>query len=129
MTVVVGCGFLLQSRITTDAFDRLEAAQIGQDADRVRIGLDDEVRLLRDYGATNALSGAAIQLQGARKLVERDGAGAEVEAAIERATELVRGGLVNAREAVSAGRRAFLAGRMPRRLYASASSPESGLIE
>jgi len=33
------------------------------------------------------------------------------------------------REAVSAGRRAFLAGRMPKRLYASASSPESGLIE
>jgi len=33
------------------------------------------------------------------------------------------------REAVSAGRRAFLAGRMPRRLYANASSPESGLIE
>ena len=33
------------------------------------------------------------------------------------------------REAVSAGRRAFLAGRMPKRLYANASSPESGLIE
>jgi thiazole synthase len=33
------------------------------------------------------------------------------------------------REAISAGRNAFLAGRMPRRLYASASSPESGLIE
>ncbi len=33
------------------------------------------------------------------------------------------------REAISAGRSAFLAGRMPRRLYASASSPESGLIE
>jgi thiazole synthase len=33
------------------------------------------------------------------------------------------------REAISAGRKAFLAGRMPRRLYASASSPESGLIE
>jgi thiazole synthase len=32
------------------------------------------------------------------------------------------------REAVSAGRKAFLAGRMPRRLHASASSPESGLI-
>lgn len=32
------------------------------------------------------------------------------------------------REAVSAGRKAFLAGRMPRRLYAQASSPESGLI-
>ena len=33
------------------------------------------------------------------------------------------------REAISAGRRAFLAGRMPRRAYANASSPESGLIE
>jgi thiazole synthase len=32
------------------------------------------------------------------------------------------------RDAVSAGRRAFLAGRMPKRQYASASSPESGLI-
>lgn len=33
------------------------------------------------------------------------------------------------KEAVSAGRRAFLAGRMPKKLYASASSPEVGLIE
>jgi len=32
------------------------------------------------------------------------------------------------REAVDAGRKAFLAGRMPRKLYASASSPEGGLI-
>src|SRR5215468_8598366 len=32
------------------------------------------------------------------------------------------------REAVSAGRKAFLAGRMPRRLHAAASSPESGII-
>ena len=33
------------------------------------------------------------------------------------------------REAVSAGRRAFLAGRMPRQRYANASSPKEGLIE
>ena len=33
------------------------------------------------------------------------------------------------REGVSAGRRAFLAGRMPRRRYANASSPTEGLIE
>jgi thiazole synthase len=33
------------------------------------------------------------------------------------------------REAVSAGRKAFLAGRMPRRRYANASSPTAGLIE
>ncbi len=32
------------------------------------------------------------------------------------------------REAALAGRHAFLAGRIPRRLYASASSPEAGLI-
>lgn len=32
------------------------------------------------------------------------------------------------KEAVSAGRKAFLAGRMPRRLHAAASSPESGII-
>jgi thiazole synthase len=33
------------------------------------------------------------------------------------------------REAVSAGRKAFLAGRMPKRAYANASSATSGLIE
>jgi thiazole synthase len=33
------------------------------------------------------------------------------------------------REAVSAGRKAYLAGRMPRKAYASASSPEVGVIE
>jgi thiazole synthase len=33
------------------------------------------------------------------------------------------------REAVGAGRKAYLAGRMPRQLYANASSPSEGLIE
>jgi thiazole synthase len=33
------------------------------------------------------------------------------------------------REAVSAGRKAFRAGRMPKRLYANASSPTLGLVE
>jgi thiazole synthase len=33
------------------------------------------------------------------------------------------------REAVSAGRKAFLAGRIPKKLHAAASSPEHGLIE
>ncbi len=32
------------------------------------------------------------------------------------------------RDAVSAGRKAFLAGRMPKKLYASASSPHSGVV-
>ena len=33
------------------------------------------------------------------------------------------------KKAVEAGREAWLAGRMPRKAYASASSPETGLIE
>ncbi len=33
------------------------------------------------------------------------------------------------RDACSAGRQAFLAGRIPRKLYANASSPETGVIE
>ena len=33
------------------------------------------------------------------------------------------------RDGVRAGRKAFLAGRMPKRRYANASSPTSGIIE
>jgi thiazole synthase len=33
------------------------------------------------------------------------------------------------RDAVSAGRRAYLAGRIPKKLYAAASSPETGLLQ
>jgi len=32
------------------------------------------------------------------------------------------------RDAVIAGRKSYLAGRMPKRLYASASSPMSGVV-
>jgi signal transduction histidine kinase len=50
----------------------------------------------------HSLSGAAIQLQGARKLAERDGATGELRDAIDRAGGLVREGLASAREAVGA---------------------------
>ncbi len=50
----------------------------------------------------HALSGAAIQLQGARKLAEREQSSPQVRAAIERAGELVREGLSSARQAVGA---------------------------
>jgi len=33
------------------------------------------------------------------------------------------------RDACSAGRQAYLAGRIPKRLYANASSPTTGVIE
>lgn len=50
----------------------------------------------------HSLSGAAIQLQGARMLAEREQAALQIRAAIERASELVKEGLANARSAVGA---------------------------
>jgi signal transduction histidine kinase len=50
----------------------------------------------------HSLSGASIQLQGARKLAEREQASPQLRAAIDRAGELVRDGLANARQAVGA---------------------------
>jgi len=50
----------------------------------------------------HSLSGAAIQLQGARKLAERADATQDVRAAIDRASELVKDGLASARQAVGA---------------------------
>jgi len=50
----------------------------------------------------HSLSGAAIQLQGARKLAERDAATPQIRSAIDRASELVKDGLLNARQAVGA---------------------------
>jgi signal transduction histidine kinase len=50
----------------------------------------------------HSLSGAAIQLQGARKLAQRSLAEPTVQAAIDRASVLVKDGLASARQAVGA---------------------------
>jgi signal transduction histidine kinase len=50
----------------------------------------------------HSLSAAAIQLQGARMLAEREQAGSHMRAAIDRASGLVKDGLANARRAVGA---------------------------
>jgi signal transduction histidine kinase len=50
----------------------------------------------------HSLSGAAIQLQGARVLAEREDVPPQMLAAIERASGLVKDGLTSARQAVSA---------------------------
>src|SRR5205085_12325797 len=50
----------------------------------------------------HTLSGAAIQLQGARKLADRQHSPSALSEAIDRASELVKSGLVNARQAVGA---------------------------
>jgi len=55
-------------------------------------------------------------------------AGVLIASAITRAADPERMATAM-RLAVEAGRKAFLAGRVPRRLHAAASSPESGLIE
>jgi signal transduction histidine kinase len=50
----------------------------------------------------HSLSGAAIQLQSARVLAEREHAGPQMRMAIDRASELVKDGLTNAKQAVGA---------------------------
>jgi signal transduction histidine kinase len=84
---------LLLAQLEDAREKQLQAAAV---AERARIATE-----LHDVLA-HSLSGAAIQLQGARKLAERDGASPRVSAAIERAAELVRDGLTNARQAVGA---------------------------
>ena len=50
----------------------------------------------------HSLSGLAIQLQGARKLADREGVSTGLRATIERSAELTKAGLADARQAVSA---------------------------
>ena len=75
---------------------RDEQARAAAMAERSRIASE-----LHDVLA-HALSGAAIQLQGARLLAERTHAEPRVRAAIERASGLVKDGLASARQAVGA---------------------------
>jgi signal transduction histidine kinase len=84
---------LLFAQLQDAREQQLEAAAL---AERARIAAE-----LHDVLA-HALSGAALQLQGARKLAGHEGASEPMRAAIERAGELVRDGLVNARQAVGA---------------------------
>ncbi|MCB0358785.1 MAG: thiazole synthase, partial [Bdellovibrionales bacterium] len=64
----------------------------------------------------------------AARCLELGAAAVLTNSAIACATDPVRMATAM-RDAVAAGRNAFLAGRMPKRLYANASSPLQGLIE
>jgi signal transduction histidine kinase len=105
VTVLLGvvAQFLKQSRESQDQTEILlaqledardEQARAAAIAERGRIASE-----LHDVLA-HSLSGAAIQLQGARKLAEREHAQAPLSDAIDRASELVKAGLANARQAV-----------------------------
>jgi signal transduction histidine kinase len=97
--------FLKQSRASQDRTELLlaqledardEQARAAAVAERGRIASE-----LHDVLA-HSLSGAAIQLQGARKLAEREEAAAELRTALDRASRLVRDGLADAQQAVGA---------------------------
>jgi signal transduction histidine kinase len=107
VTVLLGvvAQFLKQSRQSQDQAELLlaqlqdardEQARAAAIAERGRIASE-----LHDVLA-HSLSGAAIQLQGARKLADREHATPSLSDAIDRASELVKGGLANARQAVGA---------------------------
>jgi signal transduction histidine kinase len=107
VTVLLGVValFLKRSRESQDQTELLlaqledardEQARAAAVAERGRIASE-----LHDVLA-HSLSGAAIQLQGARKLVDREQASPVLSDAIDRASELVKSGLANARQAVGA---------------------------
>jgi signal transduction histidine kinase len=107
VTVLVGviAQFLKQSRESQDRTEILLAAlQDARDEQARAAAVAERGRIaseLHDVLA-HSLSGAAIQLQGARKLADRERAAPPLRDAIDRATELVKSGLANAREAVGA---------------------------
>jgi signal transduction histidine kinase len=95
-------------RVTRESHDRTELLlaqlQDARDEQTRAAAIAERGRIateLHDVLA-HSLSGAAIQLQGARMLAEREQATPQVRAAIDRATELVKDGLGNARRAVGA---------------------------
>ena len=105
--------FMKQSRASQDRTELLlaqledareEQTRAAAIAERSRIAGE-----LHDVLA-HSLSAAAIQLQAARKLAERDHAAPPMRAAIDRAGDLVKDGLANARQAVGALRGETLPG-------------------
>jgi signal transduction histidine kinase len=77
-----------------DARDDLARAAANEERSRIASELHDVL--------AHALSGASIQLQGAKLLAERQAADPQLRGAIERASELVKEGLGDARRAVGA---------------------------
>jgi signal transduction histidine kinase len=97
--------FVRQARAGQDRSELLLAQlEDAREAQTAAAALEERSRIageLHDVLA-HSLSAAAIQLQGARLLAEREHAGQKVSDAIERASDLVRDGLRDARNAVGA---------------------------
>jgi signal transduction histidine kinase len=97
--------FIKQSRASQDTTELLLAQlEDAREEQLLAAAVSERGRIaaeLHDILA-HSLSGAAIQLQGARRLAEHEHTSAQVHGAIDRAGELVRDGLANARQAVVA---------------------------
>ena len=97
--------FIRRGRESQDRTEMLMAQlQDAREAEAAAAALTERSRIageLHDVLA-HALSGLAIQLQGARKLADRESASAGLRGALERSAELAREGLADARQAVGA---------------------------
>ena len=107
LAVLLGVlGLFLRRSRESEAETELLLAQLedARDAQAAAAALAERSRIageLHDVLA-HSLSGAAIQLQGARKLADRAGSDGALRGAIDRAAELVKAGLGDARQAVGA---------------------------
>jgi signal transduction histidine kinase len=97
--------FIRRGRESQDRTELLMAQlQDAREAEAAAAALAERSRIageLHDVLA-HALSGLAIQLQGARKLADREVASSALRAALERSADLAREGLADARQAVGA---------------------------
>jgi len=97
--------FIRRGRESQDRTEMLMAQlQDAREAEAAAAALAERSRIageLHDVLA-HALSGLAIQLQGARKLADRESASEGLRGALERSAELAREGLADARQAVGA---------------------------
>jgi signal transduction histidine kinase len=97
--------FIRRGRESQDRAELLMAQlQDAREAEAAAAALAERGRIageLHDVLA-HALSGLAIQLQGARKLADREGASDRLRAALERSADLAKEGIADARQAVGA---------------------------
>jgi signal transduction histidine kinase len=97
--------FIRRGRESQDRTELLMAElQDAREAEAAAAALAERSRIageLHDVLA-HALSGLAIQLQGARKLADREAASDALRAALQRSADLAREGLADARQAVGA---------------------------
>ncbi len=106
LTAVTGWSFARRSRV--DRLEQMELAlareQTAREEHARAAALDERARIAREMHdvLAHSLSALALNLQGARLMLARDGASEEAIGQVERAQKLAAEGLAEARRAVSA---------------------------